>query len=415
MLAKIPSNLSTAVQADIAALRPLSVAKMGLEFKRRFWEEDEGIFGGITNTNMDLNTIWYPSYGYLGERGVLIGYYNFFDTADRYGVMTPKDREKRALEQGRKIHGDAYVSEFLSSFSQHWSRERYSGGGWVEWPDRSQPGRRRDVPTPARAAGQALPGGRPHEPRDVVAARGVRVGPGGRHPTAPAGPRGVTEPARGPAWQGAVRPLLEGALVGAGLALRGVALLTVLTAPPAFPSLVVAVPSPVAVAPTATPFVRSDVTLALGPDGIDGLAPLGLDAEHALAHFETAFGLPNEDVSFPCPGHVGGVRSVRWADLTALFADSTFVGYLDGLHYPNDGPLLELTTTEGVGIGSTRRELVAAYGDRVQIGPPTDDVQGDVEEFMIDDGRLSGLIEGKGETGVVITVRAGVACFPEPP
>ena len=85
MLAKIPSNLSTAVQVDIAALLPVSVAKMGLEFKRRFWEEDEGIFGGITNTNMDLNTIWYPWYGYLGERGVLIGYHNFFDTADRTG------------------------------------------------------------------------------------------------------------------------------------------------------------------------------------------------------------------------------------------------------------------------------------------------------------------------------------------
>ena len=53
--------------------------------------------------------------------------------------MAPKDREKRAIEQGRKIHGDAYVSEFLSSFSQHWSRERYSGGGWVEWPDRTSP------------------------------------------------------------------------------------------------------------------------------------------------------------------------------------------------------------------------------------------------------------------------------------
>ena len=167
-----------------------------------------------------------------------------------------------------------------------------------------------------------------------------------------------------------MRPLLEGALVGAGVALVVVALLTVLTAPPAFPSSVVAVPSPVAVAPTATPFVRSDMSLALGPDGIDGLAPLGLDAEHALAHFETAFGLPNEDVSFPCPGHVGGVRSVRWADLTAFFADSKFVGYLDGLHYPNDGPLLELTTTEGVGIGSTRQELIAAYGDRVTVGPP---------------------------------------------
>jgi hypothetical protein len=218
----------------------------------------------------------------------------------------------------------------------------------------------------------------------------------------------VTAPARRPAWRGAVRPLLEGALLGAGLVLLGIALLAVLSGPPAFPSSVVALPSPVAVAPTATPFVRSDVALALGPDGIVGLVPLGHDETHALDLLTTTLGPPNEDISFPCPGHVGGVRSVRWADLTAFFADATFVGYLDGLHYPNDGRLLELTTTEGVGIGSTRSELVAAYGDRLKVVPPSD-----VEEFKIDDAGLSGLIEGEGDAGVVITVRAGVACFPE--
>ena len=100
VLATIPSNLSTDVQVDIAALRPLSVAKMGLEFKRRFWEEDEGIFGGITNTNMDLNTIWYPSYGYLGERGVLIGYYNFFDTADQLRGDDPEGPREAGARAG---------------------------------------------------------------------------------------------------------------------------------------------------------------------------------------------------------------------------------------------------------------------------------------------------------------------------
>ena len=44
---------------------------------------------------------------------------------------------------------------------------------------------------------------------------------------------------------------------------------------------------------------------------------------------------------------------------------------------------------------------------------PTDSVQGDPDEYQIDDGRLSGLIEGEGDAGVVITVRAGVACFPK--
>ena len=198
-----------------------------------------------------------------------------------------------------------------------------------------------------------------------------------------------------------MRPLLEGAIVGAGLALLVVALLTVLTAPPAFPF-----GRRCAVAgrrgADGHAIVGSDVTLALVRTH-RRTAPLGLDAEHALAHFETAFGPPNEDVSFPCPGHVGGVRSVRWADLTASFADRRSSATSTAcITQRRAAP--QLTTTEGVGIGSTRSELVAAYGDRVQIGPPTDYVQGDVEEFMIDDGRLSGLIEGKGETAVVIPV-----------
>jgi monoamine oxidase len=137
ILAKIPNDFSTAVQQDLAGLRPVSTGKVGLEFKRRFWEEDDRIFGGITNTNMDIGTIWYPSSGYLGERGVIVGAYNFFNDADAFAGMTPKAREARALEQGRKVHGDAYVSEFLSSFSSSWGRTRYSEGGWVGWDERT--------------------------------------------------------------------------------------------------------------------------------------------------------------------------------------------------------------------------------------------------------------------------------------
>ena len=139
VLAKVPTNLPTSVQVDIASLRMLPVAKMGLEFKRRFWEEDDGIFGGITDTNMDISTIWYPSSGYLGERGLVIGYYNFAGNAEAYGVLSPENRERRALEQGRKVHGEPYLTEFASSFSQHWERDPYSLGGWVEWQDREAP------------------------------------------------------------------------------------------------------------------------------------------------------------------------------------------------------------------------------------------------------------------------------------
>ena len=137
ILSRIPNDFTTEVQTDLASLRPVSTGKIGLEFRRRFWEEDDRIFGGITNTNMDIGTIWYPSHGYLGERGVIVGYYNYVDEADAYAAMTPKARETRALEQGRKVHGAAYADEFVSSFSASWRRIRHSEAGWVAWDERT--------------------------------------------------------------------------------------------------------------------------------------------------------------------------------------------------------------------------------------------------------------------------------------
>jgi monoamine oxidase len=139
VLSKITNNLPTQTQTDIASLRPMPTGKLGLQFRRRFWEEDEGIFGGITDTNTEIGTIWYPSSGYLTRRGILIGAYNYFEDSLGWDELTPKEREARALDIGRRIHGDAYRDEFETSFSAQWARIRYSEGGWVVWPDRNGP------------------------------------------------------------------------------------------------------------------------------------------------------------------------------------------------------------------------------------------------------------------------------------
>ena len=138
VLRNIANNFPTQTAAALASLRGMSTGKMGLQFKRRFWEEDARLLGGITDTNLDIGTIWYPSYGFHGERGIVIGYYNYLDESDRFAAMTPAQRVRRALEQGAKVHGDAYQSEFETAFSVHWQRARFSEGGWVMWEDRSQ-------------------------------------------------------------------------------------------------------------------------------------------------------------------------------------------------------------------------------------------------------------------------------------
>ena len=67
----------------------------------------------------------------------MIGYYNYMEQSDSFAAMTPRDRERHALDEGARIHGSSYRSEFETSFSVHWQRAEFSEGGWVLWEDRA--------------------------------------------------------------------------------------------------------------------------------------------------------------------------------------------------------------------------------------------------------------------------------------
>ena len=134
VFAKIEHNLGADVQGALGKYSGFQVGKIGLEYPDRWWEKDHRIYGGITSTDMDLSVIWYPSYGYHSpDGGVVIGYYHYGQDAVKYGDMTPKDREKRAIAQGVKIHGDDYKG-VISSFSQAWHLAPHIEGGWTSPP-----------------------------------------------------------------------------------------------------------------------------------------------------------------------------------------------------------------------------------------------------------------------------------------
>ena len=206
----------------------------------------------------------------------------------------------------------------------------------------------------------------------------------------------------------------QGALLGAAVTLAVVLAWSALAQPAQFKSSVVPVPSAVAVPPTATPFVRTDVPLVLEPDGI-GMARFGDPGGHIVEMLTGSLGLPNEDATIPCSGPVAEMRAVRWGDLTLFLSEDAFVGYIDTMYYPNDAPALAPKTAEGVGIHTTRADLVAAYRDRVTFADVPDMGPNDAVEYRIDRGELNGLLEGAGEDGVVITVRAGQGCFETSP
>ncbi len=127
VLSGLPKDLSPAVQSAIAAASYDGAGKIGLQFSRRFWEEDDEIYGGRTWTDQEIGQIIYPSHGFNGRKGVLVGYYMDFKRTMR--ARTPAERQRVALEQGARIHPQ-YATEFETAFSVSWPRVPWSRGSW---------------------------------------------------------------------------------------------------------------------------------------------------------------------------------------------------------------------------------------------------------------------------------------------
>jgi len=129
ILSQLPLDVSPATKAAIDAVPYADAVKIGLQFKRRFWEEDNAIYGGISYTDLPIRQIAYPNTGYNRTgRGVLLGAY-LFDGANAYefSAMQPAARVARAVEFGSEIHPQ-YQSEFENGVAVAWHRVPFTLG-----------------------------------------------------------------------------------------------------------------------------------------------------------------------------------------------------------------------------------------------------------------------------------------------
>jgi len=136
ILAQIPLDAGPKLKAAISAVPYAASVKIGLQFKRRFWEEDEAIFGGITYTELPIEQIGYPQFGFnRGGKGVLLGAYQY-DTprAFEFTALPPAERIKRAVALGSKIHPQ-YETEFETGFAMAWHRSPFTMGCASNWTD----------------------------------------------------------------------------------------------------------------------------------------------------------------------------------------------------------------------------------------------------------------------------------------
>ncbi len=139
ILSQLPIDVSEPMKAAIDAVPYASAVKFGLQFSRRFWEEDEHIFGGISYTDLPIRQISYPSTNFnAGGKGVLLGGYTF-DGPNSYEftAMSPPERLRRALEFGAQIHPQ-YGAEFENGVSVAWHRVPFTLGCAGDWSDEAR-------------------------------------------------------------------------------------------------------------------------------------------------------------------------------------------------------------------------------------------------------------------------------------
>jgi monoamine oxidase len=136
VLSQIPIEVGARMKAAIDAVPYLSAIKIGLQFKRRFWEEDDAIYGGISYTDLPIRQIAYPNTGFnRSGRGVLLGAY-LVEGSNSYEFtsMAPAERVARAVALGSRVHPQ-YEAEFENGVAVAWHRVPFTlgcAGYWTE-------------------------------------------------------------------------------------------------------------------------------------------------------------------------------------------------------------------------------------------------------------------------------------------
>ena len=129
IIAKLDIAFSPEMMAAVKGVATSNSAKMGLQMKRRFWEEDDQIFGGHLYSNLPLGEFSYPSTGYFSKKGVLLGLY----ANGPVGTLldqTPAQRLEHVLSNASKVHPQIRT-EFENGFGVWWKKVKYNEGGYA--------------------------------------------------------------------------------------------------------------------------------------------------------------------------------------------------------------------------------------------------------------------------------------------
>lgn len=126
---EILKPFSWAKQTAIRQVHYENAVKIFMQCRRRFWEEDEGLFGGATVTDLPNRLVFYPDHGRETKKGILLAAYAYGEEANRWAVLSPEERIKQVMKHTAKIHPQV-KDEVEVIAAKVWSEDRFAGGAF---------------------------------------------------------------------------------------------------------------------------------------------------------------------------------------------------------------------------------------------------------------------------------------------
>ncbi len=148
VLSSIENDFSAEIKDALKSATSSPAYKIGLQMTRRFWEEDDMIYGGASYSDIeDHYQTSYPSSNLFGKHGdVMLANYKFGGGSVELSNHTIAERIQHALMCGEKLHPGNFRKHYNgNAISMSWHKDKYSLGGASSF--RSNRLRRKHIPT----------------------------------------------------------------------------------------------------------------------------------------------------------------------------------------------------------------------------------------------------------------------------
>jgi monoamine oxidase len=113
----------------IQQLHYVASTKIGIQFSRRFWE-DQGLYGGQTVTDLPIRFAYFPSHGFGEPGGVVLASYTWEDDALPWISMSKEEQVMQALKNLADIHGEQVYRAFVTGAAHNWALHPYAAGAF---------------------------------------------------------------------------------------------------------------------------------------------------------------------------------------------------------------------------------------------------------------------------------------------